>query len=956
MFNDLKVSSSIEGQVSQYYAQEYPTFVSFLKDYYAFLETNGNPLDILGNLNELINIDTFTSVTPFAILSEDITESDDEITVFGDVSFPPNDGLLKIDDEVILYKKRLVRTVGTQKFTVFSNCTRGYAYNDLTVEGKLTANVPTVADSHTSGVRVYNQSFTYILYVLEKIREQYLIDFPKQVLEDNLEIINIDTVITRIRDFYLAKGTPKAISFYFQFLYQETADIVNYRDLLMASSDATYQNKQIVRVETLDNYPLGQLAENGAILVQGTNEFPVQTVENVFSFSSQVFEIEISNGKNLHPTYFTKVTTQFRVVGDTAYVYVDSTYKFENEGNLRIGEKIYTYYDKEFNYFMLRVSDNPTLIINTDDYVYDVASLARVKERRSDIIEGSYFIIYAGVSDFEILKNTTYYQEGDLGFVTNLIDEGNLLVTSWTFNDRAPISLNQDIVSGVTQVYTDSEAAYIYTSGIPYYDINPNGTYLEDNNIDIRDARLFKKIPKVFEKAVDTLQEPTPANNVVGILRDGTFIHNWKSEERIIRGGVDAITIVNNGDDFAIDSPPQLRIESPFIDAIGNITVNSSTTIASEANQTYTVSGFSTSGSGARFTVVRNTSGSVQSVTVVDSLPGNNYTVGVSIIIDGSSVGGVTEDDDITLTVDDVWSGVQAEAEMVISGQVKEVYIKDSGTGYPTNTTAINVVRDPTDTVFSGENFRDAVLRPIVVDGKITKVRILDPGTGYTKQPTVVVTPVINVDFRADIELQVGGPVSNITITNNGQNYRSNPSIEVVKGSGASGILTIDNGRITSASVVTGGSEYNSRPIVRVIDTSDTPGFGAILIADWNSVSKQVEGIDILNAGLGYNETTTIIEIFEPGENLLINSSVKFYTKVNNTNPNLTTLIRGDTGAFYTDPTGILTDDDGNQTFLRKYSILGAPLKLQIRNPVTKQRETVNLQNASVHSPLIGWA
>ena len=956
MFNDLRVSSSIEGQVSQYYAQEYPTFVSFLKDYYAFLETNGNPLDILGNLDDLINIDTFTSVTPFAILSEDITKDADEITVFGDVSFPPNDGLLKIDDEVILYKRRSVKTVGTQKFTVFSNCTRGYSYNDLTVEGKLTANVPTVADSHTLDTRVYNQSFTYILYVLEKIREQYLIDFPKQALEDNLETVNIDTIIKRIRDFYTSKGTPKAISFYFQFLYQETADIVNYRDLLMASSDATYQNKEIVRIETLDNYPLSQLVDKGAILVQGTNEFPVQTVENVFSFSSQVFEIEISNGKNLTPTYFTKVTTPFRVVGDTAYVYVDSTYNFEDEGNLRIGEKIYTYFDKEFNYFMLSVADNPTLIINTDDYVYDVSSLARVKERNSSIIEGSYFIIYAGVSDFEILKNTTYYQEGDLGFVTNLIDEGNLVVTSWTFNDQTPLPLNQDIIAGVTQVYTDSEAVYVYTSSIPYYDINPNGTYLQDNNIEIRDARLFKKIPKVFEKAVDTLQESTPANNVVGILRDGTFIHNWKSEERIIRGGVDTINIVNNGDDFAIDNPPQLRIESPFNGAIGNITVDSSTTIASQANQTYTVSGFSTSGSGARFTVVRNSSGSVQSVTVVDSLPGNNYTVGVSIIIDGSNVGGVTEDDDITLTVDDVWSGVQAEAEMVISGQVKEVYIKDGGSGYPTSTTAINVVRDPTDTVFSGENFRDAVLRPVVVDGKITKVRILDPGTGYTKTPTVVVTPVINVDFRADIELQVGGPVSSITITNNGQNYRSNPSIEVVKGSGASGILNIDDGRITSASVVTGGSEYNSRPIVRVVDSSKTPGFGAILIADWNSVSKQVEGIDILNAGLGYNATTTVLEIFEPGENLLINASVKFYTKVNNTNPNLTTLIRGDTGAFYTDPTGILTDDQGNQTFLRKYSVLGAPLKLQIKNPVTKQRETVNLQNASVHSPLIGWA
>ena len=51
---------------------------------------------------------------------------------------------------------------------------------------------------------------------------------------------------------------------------------------------------------------------------------------------------------------------------------------------------------------LLRVSDNPSLEIRTDDYVYDVATLSRVKERSGSIIEGSYFIIYAGVSDFEI--------------------------------------------------------------------------------------------------------------------------------------------------------------------------------------------------------------------------------------------------------------------------------------------------------------------------------------------------------------------------------------------------------------------------------------------------------------------------------------------------------------------------------------------------------------------------
>ena len=957
MFNDLKVSSSIDGQVSKYFASEYPTFVSFLKEYYAFLETNSNPLDILGNIEKLINIDSYTSVTPYAILSASIDVNDTEIEVDEDVNFPPNDGLLKIEDEVILYKTRSVKTVNGQKRTVFSGCTRGYTYNDLSVEGVLLPNIVTVADSYnaSNNIKVYNQGFSYTLYILEKIREQYLVDFPKQALEKNLQTVNVDTIIKKIRDFYISKGTPKAISFYFKFLYQENADIINYRDLLMASSDATYQNKEIVRIETLDNYPLSLLADRGAILVQGNHQFPVQTVENVFSFASQVFEIEISNGRNLIPTYFTKVTTQFRIVDDIAYVYVDSTSNFDREGTLRIGNKLFTYYDKHFNYFILRVSENPTLLINTDDYVYDVNTLARVKELDSDIIEGSYFIIYAGVSNFEIIKNSTYYQKGDLGFVTNLIDETNLLVTSWTFNDTTPIVLNENIVAGITQVYTDIESVYVYTSSIPFYSINPGQVFLENNNLKIINANIFKKIPKVFNKSVDTLQQETNPNDVVGILRDGSYIYNWKSEERIINGKIESINIVNGGDNFAIDNPPELKIESPLIDAIGDVSIVSSTTILSQANQVYLVDGFSTVGTQARFKVIRDNFGSVLSAKVVDNLAGNNYESGTNIIIDGSDVGGLTEDDDISLEVVSIWSGEQATAEMVVSGRVSEVYIKNGGVGYPANTTFINVIRDLSDTVYSGNNFRDAVLSPIVVDGKITKVRIIDPGTGYTKSPTIEITPELNIDNAADIELQIGGPVTDVTIVNPGKGYRINPSADIVRGLGASGILSIDNGVITSASIITSGSQYNSRPVIRVVDTSTNPGFGAVLLAEWDSNSKQVQGIKILNGGIGYDELNAIIEIFEPGENLILNTTAKFYTKVNNTNPNLSNLIRTDLGAYYAQK-GITTDDQGNETFLSEYSIIAAPFKLQLKDPSTNEIESVNLQNNLVHSPLIGWA
>ena len=94
-----------------------------------------------------------------------------------------------------------------------------------------------------------------------------------------------------------------------------------------------------------------------------------------------------------------------------------STYGFDREGVVRIGDSLYTYYNKGFNYLVIEEATNPTL--STDvvgQYAFDVDTLATVRERNGAVRSDSYFIIYAGVSDFTVDANSTFYQEGDLGF------------------------------------------------------------------------------------------------------------------------------------------------------------------------------------------------------------------------------------------------------------------------------------------------------------------------------------------------------------------------------------------------------------------------------------------------------------------------------------------------------------------------------------------------------------
>ena len=103
MFNDLKVSSSIVGQLPSYLPSEYPNFVNFLKDYYRFLETNSNPLDLLNGIQSLIDIDTYTGIDISANLKTPISVDATQIIVLDHVNFPKTNGLIKINDEVILY-------------------------------------------------------------------------------------------------------------------------------------------------------------------------------------------------------------------------------------------------------------------------------------------------------------------------------------------------------------------------------------------------------------------------------------------------------------------------------------------------------------------------------------------------------------------------------------------------------------------------------------------------------------------------------------------------------------------------------------------------------------------------------------------------------------------------------------------------------------------------------------
>jgi hypothetical protein len=106
----------------------------------------------------------------------------------------------------------------------------------------------------------------------------------------------------------------------------------------------------------------------------------------------------------------------------------------------------------------------------------------------------------------------------------------------------------------------------------------------------------------------------------------------------------------------AISISAQPANQSTYTPAGGILTFTegAGTTLAGEADETYTAVAV-TGGTGnddATFTVVRDGTGAISSVTLVAA--GSDYTAADTLTIDGADIGGVTTTDDLTITVDTV--------------------------------------------------------------------------------------------------------------------------------------------------------------------------------------------------------------------------------------------------------------------------------------------------------------
>ena len=184
----VKLQSIVENQLPSFVQSDFPLLGEFLREYYTSQEYPTASATILQNIDEYVKLVTLTTNTESTVLRDDIDEVDDEIFasfdlnngVIGTYQFPDQYGLIKIDNEIILYKEKTNNS--------FKGCIRGFSgvtsYNSIHSD-QLTFSKSDIAE-HVTGAKIVNLSALLFARFLIKVKGLYSPGFQNRVLDDDL--------------------------------------------------------------------------------------------------------------------------------------------------------------------------------------------------------------------------------------------------------------------------------------------------------------------------------------------------------------------------------------------------------------------------------------------------------------------------------------------------------------------------------------------------------------------------------------------------------------------------------------------------------------------------------------------------------------------------------------------------------------------------------------------------
>lgn len=365
--------------------------------------------------------------------------------------------------------------------------------------------------------------------------------------------------------------------------------------------------------------------------------------------------------------------------------------------------------------------------------------------------------------------------------------------------------------------------------------------------------------PLSWTGAGDVIAGGTQITSVVG--SGGTVA----STTLAVRGNIGATTItvtnnagistgllVNRGDNVGVT----------VTNVVGNNVSLSGSLTAIILGNTASYSGLAgvnnapTTGTGAVFTVSRN--GEIYSATATS--PGTGYAVGNTITVLGSSLDGISPDNDAVITVTaatniDLVSALDNASLIGGTGYSTDNNLfttGGTGTGLTVNVTAADGIVTAVTVNNSGANYSVGDLitidHPIGIGAVLEFSALFPTGTEYVSANNVPTSGGTGTGLTVNVTAS-NGEITALAVNFPGVGYLNNDQITIVGGA--------DRGLVTAVTLLTSGENYDP---LNTQDLATTGGSGTGLTVNINlSPDGVVNGLAISNGGTNYTSQTGVI-------------------------------------------------------------------------------------------------
>ena len=624
-----RISTLIESQLPGFIRNEYENFSKFVEKYYEHLESAGQPLDILSNLDKYNNIDYYEEnlLKQSTTLTGNIAADSNTITVSDATSFPEENGYIKIGSEILFYQERTDTQFLMVSRGVSGNTTLGDLYHSSTF-------VSTSATPHYTGDVVQNISNLFLYALVKEFEKTYLGSFPEAYLKDG---VDKRTLIKNIGKFYKAKGTDRSIKFIFNSIISEVPDdvpeVFSPKDFTLKTSVSDWASDYSLKVKVTSGDPLSLI---GNVITQQLDSFDDSltfasaVVDNVISLGNDgieeiyqlILEPSTINGTFKVAGKTTTTTTTSSTLGFGDRINVKSTIGFPQSGKILIGDEVIVYRDKNVNQFIIDDRLGPIRNHADNKTVYSYSSIVGGDNVKLTPLGIVYNLLPSKSAPYSVAGEAIQVESS--GFETRdpIIFDKNLNRNRWIVNtdpDLNPVSIKgvqSQFSADVGAIFEDDQYYYICSSGYPRGNLLVDTNYTESLN-DQKHLKLIRKTPTTTTEVYPT------SSRDVGIFIDGTPAIGYKDTTGIDYGKIVSVTLTNRGVSYAaapyvlvngLPNKARAILSGSVIDSIEILTTET-------FNQNPTIK--ITSGEGAILSPVI-TNGAITSMDIVD--PGQYYS------------------------------------------------------------------------------------------------------------------------------------------------------------------------------------------------------------------------------------------------------------------------------------------------------------------------------------------